>query len=157
MINKIYVLRLENDKFYVGRTKNIFGRLDEHKNQYGSHWTRQNKPIDLVEAFETEDLGAEDKTVIRYMKKYGMDNVRGASFAKPTLSIDEKSIINRMFNSNHIKVIDHLSTNGTEIFRRGQGKLSAGELLVLERIVLGFDDKCFGCGGNHFVGNCKKG
>lgn len=134
MVNKIYVLRLENDKFYIGRTKNIFGRLDEHKNLNGSYWTIQNKPIDLVEVFETEDIGAEEKTVVRYMQKYGINNVRGASFARPTLSDDEKSVIDKMFRSDYIKVIDHLSENGLESIRTGHFSklnLPKGELLVL--------------------------
>ena len=41
----IYILRLTNNKFYVGKTYNIFIRYKQHLNGNGSFWTKKYKPL----------------------------------------------------------------------------------------------------------------
>ena len=36
----IYILRLEDNKYYVGKTNNIKKRIKQHKESYGSSWTK---------------------------------------------------------------------------------------------------------------------
>lgn len=45
----IYVLSLENDKWYIGYTKRVnYDRILEHFSNNGSKWTKVHKPIQLV-------------------------------------------------------------------------------------------------------------
>lgn len=81
----LYILKLENDKWYVGITsKSPEERFNEHlAGKRAAYWTIEHKPIE-IEKFE--DLGvvskehAEkyEKVVTRsLMKERGLNNVRG--------------------------------------------------------------------------------
>lgn len=97
----IYVLQLQNNKYYIGKTKNVNKRLEQHfnKNIYGSAWTSKHKPIKLIETIKNIDDFDEDKYTLKYMKKYGIDNVRGGSFSQLILSNETVSHINKMIES----------------------------------------------------------
>ncbi len=88
----IYVLKCENNKYYIGSTKNLDSRINEHFNGYGSTFTKTFKPIQLIHSFNTFDRYDEDKTVKQYMSKYGIHNVRGASYS--TIELSEETINN---------------------------------------------------------------
>jgi len=89
----IYILQLENGKYYVGKTINPSFRLDSHFNSNGSAWTKLYKPIKMVELIPNCDDYDEDKYTRMFMDKYGFDNVRGGSFVSVEL---EKSTINHL-------------------------------------------------------------
>ncbi|QKF94875.1 GIY-YIg endonuclease [Fadolivirus algeromassiliense] len=95
----IYILNLECDKLYVGRTTNIGFRLDNHFNSKGSFWTVKYKPISVKEVYNNCTNYDEDKYTIMMMSRYGIDNVRGGSFTRITLSEEEIMVINRMINN----------------------------------------------------------
>lgn len=44
----IYVLLLENNKYYVGKTTNPEFRIEDHFCSYGSGWTSKYKPVAIV-------------------------------------------------------------------------------------------------------------
>jgi hypothetical protein len=96
----IYVLKLESNKYYIGRTSNPEFRLNQHNNSCGSNWTNLHKPIELINIFNTSDNYDEDKYTLKYMEIFGIDNVRGGSFCQIELTDDIKKIINRMINGN---------------------------------------------------------
>ena len=81
----IYVLQLEENKFYVGKTETPDKRLNCHKSGNGSAWTKKYKPIKTIELFEGDKYD-DDKYVFKYMDKYGIENVRGGSFSKVNLT-----------------------------------------------------------------------
>jgi hypothetical protein len=89
----IYILQLEQGKYYVGKTINPSFRLDSHFNQNGSSWTKLYKPIKMVELIPNCDDYDEDKYTRKFMDKYGIDNVRGGSFVSVEL---EQSTINHL-------------------------------------------------------------
>ena len=95
----IYVLKLNRNKYYVGKTSNPKFRLKDHFREIGSSWTRKYKPLQIQELIPDCDDYDEDKWTIKYMKKYGIDNVRGGSFN--TLKLDEtkKNVIQHMITS----------------------------------------------------------
>ncbi|MFJ1472713.1 GIY-YIG nuclease family protein [Capnocytophaga cynodegmi] len=83
----IYVLKLEEDKFYVGQAKNIKSRFTQHlKGKLSSDWTKKYKPIKIIEVIETEftevsqAIGKENEVTVEYMRKYGWKNVRGGDY-----------------------------------------------------------------------------
>ncbi len=94
----IYILELENNKYYIGRTKNPNFRLDQHFNSAGSIWTKKHKPIKIVDIISNCDNFDEDKYTLKYMEKYGINNVRGGIFCKLVLDKNEIAIIRKFIN-----------------------------------------------------------
>ena len=92
----IYVLKLEENKYYIGKTNNISQRLLCHYQSTGSAWTTKYKPIDLCEKVDTYDDYDEDKYTLKYMKKYGIENVRGGSFSQVELCETQINLIQQM-------------------------------------------------------------
>lgn len=73
----VYILKLENKKWWVGRTKNPAKGIARHKDRQGSSWTRNNKVLDTEEIIQNGNL---TEITLDYMKKYGWQNVRGTCF-----------------------------------------------------------------------------
>jgi cellular nucleic acid-binding protein len=86
----IYILELENKKYYVGKTTNPDFRIESHFNSNGSAWTKKYKPIRLYQLIPDCDDYDEDKYTKIYMDKYGIDNVRGGSYSQ--INLDENTI-----------------------------------------------------------------
>ncbi len=83
----IYVLKLIQDKYYVGKTcKNVLNRFKQHYNGIGAQWTKLYKPISILEHFESRDKFIEDTWTKKYMDLYGIDNVRGGSYSNVILT-----------------------------------------------------------------------
>lgn len=78
----VYVLRLENEKYYVGRTNNLEERIKEHVEGMGSEWTTLHKPLEVVETVELCDPTMEDVVTKKYVDLYGTANVRGGSYCQ---------------------------------------------------------------------------
>ena len=79
----IYVLQLENGKYYVGKTsKNICERYQEHLKGEGSAWTRKYRPVCVLEEFNNITDFDEDKITKMYMSEYGIENVRGGAYCR---------------------------------------------------------------------------
>jgi hypothetical protein len=99
----IYVLKLQENKYYVGKTNNPSFRIENHLNGDGSSWTTIYKPLKLVEMIPNCDDYDEDKYTQKYMDKYGIDNVRGGSFVSIKLNEEEKRIIEKKTNGSNDK------------------------------------------------------
>ncbi|SUZ92747.1 uncharacterized protein METZ01_LOCUS45601 [marine metagenome] len=96
-MTNIYVLKLTHNKYYVGRSKNINNRILSHFSNNGSVWTRKYKPIKILHIYKNCEPLDEDKYTIKYMSKYGINNVRGGIYCRMSLNSAEKSIIQRSF------------------------------------------------------------
>ena len=92
----IYVLKQQNNKYYVGKTANPKFRLDTHFKTGGCAWTKKYKPTQIIGLFPDCDVFDEDKYTIKYMKKYGIENVRGGSFCQVSLDRETKKCVERM-------------------------------------------------------------
>jgi predicted GIY-YIG superfamily endonuclease len=122
----IYILELSTGKYYVGKTKNLDNRLEDHFASQtklddlvdrSSMWCRKYHPVSLLVCYENCDAYDEDKYVKIYMAKYGIDNVRGGSYSQIILSPEQK--------------------------------------VLLEREIRGANDYCFNCGmQGHFISLC---
>jgi len=99
----IYVLRLTNGKYYVGKTTNPEFRLETHFKSGGSAWTSRYKPLQIVEIIPNCDHYDEDKYTKKYMDKYGIDNVRGGSFVSMTLNKSTIQLLTQMSNGTNDK------------------------------------------------------
>jgi hypothetical protein len=118
MSTHVYILKLEDDCWYIGKTKDVDKRVQSHMKGAGSVWTRLHKPVTVHTIFHDVSPFDEDKYTKIYMAKYGMDKVRGGAYVLPELTPDVKAL--------------------------------------LQRELWGAQDKCFVCGGNHFVYKCNK-
>ena len=95
----IYILKLENNKYYVGKTSNPTFRLEQHFNSDGSLWTKKYNPIKVIEIIPNCDNYDEDKYTLKYMEQFGINNVRGGTFCELKLNKDNLTTIKKMINS----------------------------------------------------------
>jgi len=95
----IYILQLEEDKYYVGKTTNPSFRIENHFKLNGSAWTKKYKPISIMEIIPNCDDFDEDKYTLKFMEKYGINNVRGGTFCEIKLSDNNIITLNQMINT----------------------------------------------------------
>jgi len=111
-----YVLKLANGKYYVGKTKNVERRIQDHEDGYGCEWTKRYKMKSVECVFESDDPMYEDYLVKQLMNHHGISNVRGGSYV--------------------------------------QLKLPREQYMAIRRELNAANDKCFRCGGDHFISEC---
>ena len=78
-----YVLKLLNDKYYVGESNNVKRRIWAHSNESGSAWTKRYGVVEQMECIPCTSNLNELVQTLEMMKEYGIDNVRGSMFTKP--------------------------------------------------------------------------
>jgi predicted GIY-YIG superfamily endonuclease len=81
----LYVLQLEDGKYYVGKTTNLKRRVEEHSKGNGSEWTWTYRPVKVLESRPLKDDHDENNTTKNMMKKYGIENVRGGTYCQVEL------------------------------------------------------------------------
>ncbi len=85
---KLYALRLEDNCWYIGMSRNPERRYVRHGTRKGAMWTQLHKPLELFEIKETgltDDSAVgllEDKLTLEYAEKYGRDFVRGGGYCQ---------------------------------------------------------------------------
>jgi len=94
----VYVLKCESEKYYVGKTTNFKRRITDHYAGRGSLWTKKYPPTEVLETFK--DCKSEDERiiVIRCMKKFGIENVRGGPYCSIVLSENVVRCLSREIN-----------------------------------------------------------
>ena len=95
----IYSLKLQNNKFYIGKTDNPNIRLENHFNDSGSAWTKKYNPISIHQVIPDCKEHDEQRITQEYMKKYGIDNVRGGPWCEIKLKVDEIQFIKKLIQS----------------------------------------------------------
>lgn len=100
----IYVLLCSGNRYYIGKTdRPIEERIEEHFSRNGSEWTRKYKPLKVLRVVHNADDFDEDKYTKQYMKKYGIDRVRGGTYSQihlPECSI--KSLERELCNASDL-------------------------------------------------------
>ena len=91
----VYVLSLENNKYYVGKTDDLRRRFLEHMNGHGrsAAWTKKYKPLKILETYAGADGLEEDKITLSCMIRYGIDHVRGGPYVSTVLSKETRAHI----------------------------------------------------------------
>ena len=98
MVN-IYVLELQGNKYYVGKTNHTFQRFNQHKSGSGAKWTQKHKVKDLFAFHKNMRDTDENKITIQMMKKYGVRNVRGGSWTKVNMTEAEIKRLEKRINA----------------------------------------------------------
>jgi cellular nucleic acid-binding protein len=99
-MERLYILELAGGNYYVGKSTDVSKRFDQHKSGTGSAWTKMYAPVRLVETRPITSPHDENNVTKDYMKKYGINNVRGGSYAQITLPDDSRSVLEREFRGN---------------------------------------------------------
>ena len=86
----IYVPKLDNNKYYVGKSENVEKRFEQHISGNGASWTKLYKPISIEKIIENANIFDEDNITKQYMSLYGIDNVRGGSYVTEILNDIQK-------------------------------------------------------------------
>ncbi len=95
MSTNIYILKLQDNNYYVGKTKDVHKRFQEHISGNGSSWTKKYKPIKIVKVIKNCSPFEEDKQVKELMSIHGIDKVRGGSYTKIDLLQEEKDTLQK--------------------------------------------------------------
>ena len=126
-LSYIYILELEETKYYIGKSSKPLSRTGEHlistihndASCSGSAWTAMYSPVKVLRVIISYDEFDEDLYTLRYMRDHGIDNVRGGSFCELNLSHDN--------------------------------------VVTLEKMLAGAGDKCYYCGASdHYVASCPQ-
>lgn len=160
----IYMLKLTEDKYYVGKTfNNIAQRMEEHMTGNVSAWTKKYVPVEVIEV-KAGDEYDEDKFVLKYMKQYGIENVRGGSFSQITLPFDQyvqawRSIQNASGNCTACGKNDHTIESCTSeiCYKCGQSGHLFTVCTAQSHVMGGRIDGCFRCGRpDHWAIRCNR-
>ncbi len=82
----VYVLKCEQNKYYVGKTLQPLQRVVDHFANRDCEWARRYRPQQVVETKRNVDVMEEDQVVVDYMRRFGIGNVRGGSYDTIQLS-----------------------------------------------------------------------
>lgn len=91
----IYVLGLQHNKYYVGKSTLPEARILDHFRGAGSAWTQLHKPKKIVEVLHNCSDFEEDKVTKEYMQIYGIDNVRGGTYTQIELDSSARAFLER--------------------------------------------------------------
>lgn len=98
-MSNLYILKLEDKKYYIGITNDIIYRLEDHFRSNATPWTKKYTPLDIEDLIIDCDEFDEEKYTFMYMKKYGINNVRGGAFTSMVLDYETKKVIHKIINS----------------------------------------------------------
>lgn len=87
----VYVLLLEEKKYYVGYSEQLETRLLSHFQNDGSVWTKKYKPIEVLE-ISRGGKDIEEQKTLEMMRKHGWQNVRGSYWCQINLKFPPKNL-----------------------------------------------------------------
>ena len=119
----IYVFALEGGRYYIGTTADVVKTFQQHLDGKGPSWTQTYRPI-RIELVTSR--GTEDAQVKQYMKRYGINYVRGGSYQTDDISaIEEKRLITELWTADTIyprapiDIIPEVALGGVNLIRTG--------------------------------------
>lgn len=151
-LTNIYILLCENNKYYIGKSKDVIMRYQQHLDGEGSSWTKVHKPLKIIKIIENVSPFDEDKYTKEYMAKYGIDNVRGGSYTQENL---ESSVYETLQNEIW-SAQDKCLLCGKKGHFANECKTSRPHIVTAEpRTFLPKSQGCFRCGRTgHFQKDC---
>lgn len=166
MSTNIYILKLQGNHYYVGKSENPQRRFQEHLKGSGSAWTKKYKPLCIQETIPNQTDFDEDKYVKMYMSKYGIENVRGGAYTSIDLSEEQEQNLRHELRAATDKCLNcgkpgHFAknckrkTSFTATCHCGTSFLDYDEFMTHQRMCLPKSNSCTICGRNgHVAKNC---
>ena len=146
----IYILKLEGNRYYVGYSPDVNKRIQEHIDGNGSSFTKKYRPIAVEKIKENVPEEHANVYVIKYMKKFGMDNVRGGSFKGSKLTSEQ---INEL-SKNGIKIVEEKKEKKEMILEK---KENTNNHRVLKIEIKNANGTCFRClKDGHYQDSCRE-
>jgi hypothetical protein len=110
-ITKIYLLQLEQGKYYVASSDLPKEEIISYHSNKDNEWLKLYKPIKIMSEMKG-DVYDEEMYTIKTMKIFGLDNVRGSSFSETILLDHDKMKVQEIINNN-FRIKDN-KTNSNE-------------------------------------------
>jgi hypothetical protein len=159
MTTYIYILKLENHNYYIGKTNSLEKRFNEHYEGKGGEYTKKYKMKSIKKIIENVDPKDLDKYVIKYMNKYGVDHVRGGSFSSINLSSEQISVLNK-FGVKSIKQsnIETCSIRDKKCNQTQTQKIKESKRDEIKKVVIrNANGTCYRCGRDgHYIEQCNE-
>ena len=100
-------MKLENEKYFIGKTTKSDFKVENLHILYKSlsdlsDFIVLNKPIKVIEFIPNCTEQDVDKYTLKYMKRYGMRNVRGGSYALHYLTNETKDKIKHLIETKNL-------------------------------------------------------
>lgn len=83
------MLRLQENKYYIGFTGNFEKRLEAYQRRNGAIWTKTYPMLEVLEIFRDVPFYLENEITQKYMSQYGWQNVRGGNYIFRALKYKE--------------------------------------------------------------------
>ena len=148
MTTNIYILKLKNNKYYIGKSQDPEKRFIEHLSGTGSAWTQIHKPIEIIKIIKNSDDFEEDKQVKKLMSLYGIDNVRGGSYLQLELSQEQKNLLQTELRSAQNQCVNCGKNN--HFVKDCPVKINKNNKYIKKQ-----NNSCFRCGRqNHYANSC---
>lgn len=116
----VYVLALRNQHYYVGITRDINARFEEHITGKGAYYTKIYCPIGIVCSWRLDTKNREvaeaeeNKITLLFMKAFSPDCVRGGDYCQISLKNVKKAMGKSLYRS---ICIENDSINLQELFK----------------------------------------
>jgi predicted GIY-YIG superfamily endonuclease len=137
-MGRVYVLLLQENKYYVGYSNNLVKRIEEHYHGNGSVWT-QLYPVEKVLQIKNGNKRDEARLTQQMMKIHGVENVRGGPWCAIELYDDPFSYKSYLYS-------DHINDRCYKCKRKGH---FASQCRAIEMLV------CHSCNGvGHYSNEC---
>ncbi|WP_024480411.1 GIY-YIG nuclease family protein [Cellulophaga baltica] len=125
----VYILKLEENKYYIGISEHPYKRFLIHTKQdsNSSGWCKKYRPLEIIEVIETDyrymiDAECiEDIYTLKYINIFGYKNVRGGRYIGSELNVKKNSIhhLNKGYISIRHKLIEELNISYLELHSLG--------------------------------------
>ncbi len=99
----IYILGLENNKFYVGRSGDILDCISNLVNNPSVDWIIKHKIVYIKNVEISNSLLDEDKFVKDMMLQVGIENVRGGKYNQTILSENQIKELTEEFEMRNLQ------------------------------------------------------
>jgi predicted GIY-YIG superfamily endonuclease len=93
----IYILLLENDYYYIGESSYFLQAYQQHIDKKVCDWTKLHRTVTIAKVIQQTKEYTVDDCVVEYIKKYGIDKVRGGSFSDVVLSPKQLDLLSNYF------------------------------------------------------------
>ena len=84
----VFVLKLQNGKYYVGNSvdENGIRAIMKQKRKFNLKWLNEYKPLEILNVYNNGDIFDLDKLTKQMMAAHGIENVRGGAYEEWRLS-----------------------------------------------------------------------